>query len=183
MDNIINTLMELFFAWSRNKLVCAYIHVQLCLTLCDPMDCSPPGPSVYAVLQVRLLKWVAVSYSRESSQPRDQTHVFVSPALAGRFFTISTDLEAHRFALGLICCLGAEGIPASPLSSSPWPSWSHSSATTFPVLQLLTGNWWCQSLPNFLLRDLWEATSQAANASLGCLPCYPMAKMKQGKGW
>ena len=75
MDNIINTLMELFFAWSRNKLVCAYIHVQLCLTLCDPMDCSPPGPSVYAVLQVRLMKWVAVSYSRESSQPRDQTHV------------------------------------------------------------------------------------------------------------
>ena len=47
--------------------------------LCDPMDCSPPGSSVHGVFQARILEWVAIPYSRESSQPRDQTCIF--PAL------------------------------------------------------------------------------------------------------
>ena len=49
--------------------------LQLCLTLCDPMDYSLPGSSVHAILQARILEWVAVSFSRGSSQPRDQTCV------------------------------------------------------------------------------------------------------------
>ena len=40
-------------------------------TLCDPMDCSPPGSSVHGILQARMLEWVAISFSRRSSQPRD----------------------------------------------------------------------------------------------------------------
>ena len=44
---------------------------QSCLTLCDPMDCSPPGSSVHGFLQARILEWVAISFSRGSSQPRD----------------------------------------------------------------------------------------------------------------
>ena len=48
---------------------------QSCLTLCDPVDCSPPGSSVHGILQARILKWVAISSSRGSSQPRDRTHV------------------------------------------------------------------------------------------------------------
>ena len=56
-----------------------------CLTLCDPMDCSLPGSSVHGVSQARKLKWVAMSSSRGSSQPRDQTQVFY---IAGRFFTV-----------------------------------------------------------------------------------------------
>ena len=47
--------------------------LQLCLTLCHAMDCSPPGFSVCGILQARLLKRVAISSSRGSSQPRDQT--------------------------------------------------------------------------------------------------------------
>ena len=43
---------------------------QLCLTLCNPMDCGPPGSSVYGILQARILEWVAISFSRGSSQPR-----------------------------------------------------------------------------------------------------------------
>ena len=39
------------------------------------MDCSPPGSSVHGILQARVLEWVAISYSRGSSQPRDETHV------------------------------------------------------------------------------------------------------------
>ena len=46
---------------------------QLCLTLCDPIDGSPPVSPVPGILQARTLEWVAISFSRESSQPRDQT--------------------------------------------------------------------------------------------------------------
>ena len=47
--------------------------VHSCLTLCDPMDCSLPGSSVYGILQVRILEWVAISSFRASSWPRDRT--------------------------------------------------------------------------------------------------------------
>ena len=57
---------------------------QSCPTLCDPMDCSPPGSSVQGILQARILEWVAMPSSRRSSQPRDQTQVSCN---AGRFFT------------------------------------------------------------------------------------------------
>ena len=42
---------------------------QLCPTLCNPMDCSPPGSSVHGILQAWILEWVAYPSSRESSQP------------------------------------------------------------------------------------------------------------------
>ena len=48
---------------------------QSCLTLCDPTDCSMPGSSVHGLLQSRILEWVAVPFSRQSSQPRDRTQV------------------------------------------------------------------------------------------------------------
>ena len=48
---------------------------QLCPTLSDPIDCSPPGPSVLGILQARILEWVAIPFSRGSSRPRDQTHI------------------------------------------------------------------------------------------------------------
>ena len=55
---------------------------QLWPTLCDPMDCSPPGSSVHGILHARILEWVAISFSRWSSQPRDRTWVSCT---AGRF--------------------------------------------------------------------------------------------------
>ena len=60
---------------------------QLCLTFCDPMDCSPPDSSVHGILQARILEWIAISSSWGSSQPRDRTWSLASPALTGRFFT------------------------------------------------------------------------------------------------
>ena len=47
-----------------------------CLTLCDPMDCSPLGSSIHGISQARILEWVAISFSRGSFRPRDQTQVF-----------------------------------------------------------------------------------------------------------
>ena len=49
--------------------------LQSCLTLCDPVNCGPPGSSVCGIFQARILEWVAISYSRGSSPPRDGTHV------------------------------------------------------------------------------------------------------------
>ena len=48
---------------------------QSCLTFCDSRDCSPPGSSVRRISQARVLEWAATFFSRESSQPRDRTHV------------------------------------------------------------------------------------------------------------
>ena len=51
--------------------VCLRAQSQSCPTLCNPMDCSLPGPSVHGILQARILEWVAMPSSRGSSQPRD----------------------------------------------------------------------------------------------------------------
>ena len=48
---------------------------QLYQTLCDPMDCSPPGSSVHGILQARILEWLAMPSFRGSSRPGDGTHV------------------------------------------------------------------------------------------------------------
>ena len=48
---------------------------QSCPTLCDPVDCSLPGSLVHGILQARILQWVAISFSRGSSWPRDRTWV------------------------------------------------------------------------------------------------------------
>ena len=62
--------------------------VKSCLTLCDPIDCSPPGSSVHGILQARILECVAIPFSRQSFWPRDWTHRLNLPsAPAGRFFT------------------------------------------------------------------------------------------------
>ena len=58
--------------------------LQSCLTVCDPMDYSPPGSSVLGISQARTLEWLDISFSKGSSQPRDQTQV---SCIAGRFFT------------------------------------------------------------------------------------------------
>ena len=75
----------------RNIMLAGTKHMRMCLvaqscqSLCDPRDCSPLGSSVHGILQARILEWVAILFSRRSSQPMDQTQVF---CFAGRFFTI-----------------------------------------------------------------------------------------------
>ena len=64
------------YGWWFSRLVVSYS--------CDPIDCSPPASSVHGILQTRILEWVAISFSRGSSQPRDKTWV---SCIAGRLFT------------------------------------------------------------------------------------------------
>ena len=90
-----DTLMERhFFNIDEKQCLIIIFKVkvsQSCPTLCDPMNCNLPGSSVHWILQARILEWVAVSFSRESSQPRDQTQV---SRIAGGFFSIWTAQEA-----------------------------------------------------------------------------------------
>ena len=71
---------------------------QSCLTLCNLMDCSLPGSSVHGIFQSRVLEWVAISFSRGSSQPRDQTRVSHT---AGRRFTIRATREPLKGGKGI----------------------------------------------------------------------------------
>ena len=75
--------------------------LQSCLTLCNPVDCSPSGSSVRGILQTRIPEWVAMSSSKGSSQQRDWTYSLMSPALAGEFFTTSASWEAPKKYFGV----------------------------------------------------------------------------------
>ena len=114
-----------------------------CLTLWDPMDCSPPGSLCLWNSQARTLEWVAAPFFRESSWPRDQT---LASCIAGRFFTVWEDVR--RFY--------ANTMPFYTRALSvrgfwyPLEFWTRSS--------LVTEEWWlhrgdggiCHSLSHFL---------------------------------
>ena len=63
-------------------------------TLCDPMGCNPPGSFVHGILQARILEWIAMSSSRESSWARDGTHV---SCIAGRVFTYGATWKRYIY--------------------------------------------------------------------------------------
>ena len=67
-----------FNFWSAiyyNSCCCGSSVTRSCPTLCNPIDCSPPGSSTHGIFQARILEWVATSFSRGSSWPRDQAHI------------------------------------------------------------------------------------------------------------
>ena len=73
--------------------VCVCVLVtQACPAVYDPMDCNSPGSPVHGILLARILEWVAISFSKEPSQPRDRTWV---SRIAGRFSTVLATREAH----------------------------------------------------------------------------------------
>ena len=74
----VGKVMSLLF----NMLSAAAKSLQSCLTLCDPIDGSPPGSPVPGILQARILEWVVISFSRRYSQPRGRTQ---GSCIAGRF--------------------------------------------------------------------------------------------------
>ena len=86
------------FCPKHGQLNCTRVSGRVCVlvtqsspTLCDHMDCSPPGSSVHEILQARILESVAIPFSRGSSQPRDWTWI---SCIAGRFFTVWATREA-----------------------------------------------------------------------------------------
>ena len=131
---------------------------QLCLTLFDPMDWSPPGSSVHGISQTRILEWVAISSCRGSSQPGDQTHI---SCIKGRFFTTEPLAAAAKSLQS--CPTLCHPIDSSP-PGSPVPG----------ILQARTLEWVAISFSNawkwkvkvkslsriWLLATLWTAAYQ-----------------------
>ena len=91
----------------------ASVRAQSCLTFCDPMNCSPPGFSVQGILQARILEWVAISYSRGSSQSRDGTLI---SCLTGRGIYHSLPrMLPGTLAAGIQPAQGASSFGLTPL--------------------------------------------------------------------
>ena len=96
--------------------------LQSCPTLCNPMDCSPPGSSVYGILQARILEWVAISFSRGSFWPRDRTHVsHVSCVGSWVLFTTSAppNIWEHKTSY---CAQSRKGPPPELNHTGTWIS-------------------------------------------------------------
>ena len=83
----------------HNSFCCCCSGGKSCPTLCNPVDCSPPGSSVYGISQARILEWVAMPFSRGFSWPRDQTRVSCLP---GRFFTTEPLMKSCILVITLV---------------------------------------------------------------------------------
>ena len=86
------------------------------------MDCSPPGSSVYGILQARVLEWVVVFSSRRSSQPRDRTYI---SWVAGGFFTMELPFKLHYLTklwitVSYTLCACAHSLSCVWLFATPW---------------------------------------------------------------
>ena len=110
---------------------------QSCPTLCNPMDCSLPGFSIHGTFQARVLEWVAISFSRESSPPRDQTQF---SCIVGRRFTLWATREVP---------LKLHWWPISP------PSDNHHACDFSPPLCVSPLCFLLQQKISFLLWKVW----------------------------
>ena len=84
------TVKKVEYERIEKSVLCSVTSV---MTLCDLMDCSPPGSSVHGILQARLLEWLAVPSSRRSPDPGIEPTSLMFPALAGGFFTTNATWE------------------------------------------------------------------------------------------
>ena len=107
---------------------------QLCPTPCNTMDYSLPGSSIHGIFQARILEWVAIFFSRRSSQPRDWTRVSCT---VGRHFTIWASRQVLRAGeiSNLVFCL-TSGCPLYIIYISIPPSQVTRVTTVIPILQI-----------------------------------------------
>ena len=85
--------------------------VKSCPTVCNPMDCSPPGSSIQGIFQAWILEWAAISFSRRSSQPRGWTHISCMSWISRWIFYHCTTWETPIFYLwnkNIIACICVE---------------------------------------------------------------------------
>ena len=114
---------------SESDVVCVLV-AQSCLTLYNPVDYSLPGSSVHGIFQARILEWVAISYSRGFSQPRDRTW---ASCIVGRFFKVWATREAWCY--GRDCFQARKFFNISYMRRSklpPWPFMVHQPLCVVP---------------------------------------------------
>ena len=125
---------------------------QPCLTLCDPMDSSPPGSSIHGIFQARILEWVAIFYSRGSFGPRDLTSI-CCVSFIGRWILLPlvppgkpsvTIYHANKKSL-------CESVTIHP--------WLHPSLPYFPRIQIYLVSTHQPQLPSRPLGSVWPPAS------------------------
>ena len=150
---------------STDAAAAAAKSLQSCPTLCDPIDGSPSGSTIAGILQARTLEWVAISFSRASSWPRNRTQV---SRIAGTFFNSWATREAHSTAAA------AKLLQSCPTLCDPWDG-SPPGSPIHGILQARTLKWVAISFSNawkwkvkvkslsrvWLLATPWTATYQA----------------------
>ena len=142
------------------------VHVlvtQSCPTLCDPMDCSLSGSSVHGILQAKILEWVAISFSRKSSQPRDRTWV---SCIAGRFFVWAA---VYSVVYSKQICFGTQVLLKQPTQALIFKS-------VFLTLKHLNPLWSIMSIYILACTQLWDSLVTFLQAVrerllLSWLPC------------
>ena len=107
------------------------IHSVFChVWLCEPRDCNPPGSSIHRISQARIPECIAISFSKGSSEPRDQTHISYVPYIEGGFLTTSTTWETPPYSWSTINNCWDEFFPFKlrnqVLALMSMPRWSDS---------------------------------------------------------
>ena len=145
-------IIKVTIADNTKQLVQFSSVTQLCLTLCNPMDLSPPGSSVHGFLQARILKCVAIPFSRGSSQPRDWSQV---SHIAGRFF--------YHLSLNIreMTSLTFMQKQQQQTLLGLWYMWMK----FILLLQKMTTR--CQILPSWRLRNMATVCSQVREIKIG----------------
>ena len=85
-----------FFKWLMHHITIIVFSCSVASNSETPTDCSSPGSSVHEIFQARILEWVAISFSRGSSWPRDWNHVFLCLLCCRRILYLLTRGEAHH---------------------------------------------------------------------------------------
>ena len=96
VDHFIQSIWQLYISYHHNlhSFFFFFLVSKSCPTLCDPMDYSLPGSSIHGILQARTLEWIAISFTRGSSQQKNWAWV---SCISGRFFTDWAIREAPSF--------------------------------------------------------------------------------------
>ena len=139
------------------------MRAQSCLTLCDSIDCSPPGSSVLEVFQATVLEWVAISFSKGFSSLRDQTYVSCA---AGRFFTTE---PPRLYRIQCRTSFVAQLVKNLPASAEDERNAGSSIPEKIPWRRK------CQSAPLFLLGKFHGKSSLADSSPWGCRFRYDWA--------
>ena len=152
----------IFEHWPCLSIIVKVSVAQSCLTLCDPMDCSPPGSSVYGILQARILEWVAFPFSRGSSQPRDRAWV---SGIAGGFFIIWATGKLQCYTWWLTVSFN---LPDSPVRNTE--------LTSFPNAKLVSQKGKCITQGSMVkewrseYQDVWSLPESALPSTTLCNP-------------
>ena len=124
-------------------------------TLCDPVDCSPPGSSIHGILQVRILEWVAISFSRGSSGSRDQTPV--SRTSGRRFNALYNSL--YKYKKRSLVVQMVKNLPAMQ------ETWVQFLSQEDPLEKGMANHSSILNLANSMNRGAWQATVHGVTKS------------------